>query len=293
MNPDIAERIDEIRGDRAHGASWLSREAVGAMQLAIKRSEAKTMAEFLEELKLVAAELIKARPSMASITNCVSRLVGQVFEESHQQKDLESLKSFALSNAAEIINHSEEAILRAAEQAATLVRDRDRLMTCSYSATMCLALRIAREGGKRIHIIIAESKSGGRAYGENTAQELKSDGISVALIPDNAIGHYMSGVNKVLVGADSVLGDGSLINGTPTYAVASAARESTIPFYSVCETAKFNAQGGPQELEEGFERIPPELITGIATEEGIIRPGEVAGYGKKWGSSRPVMVNLT
>jgi translation initiation factor 2B subunit (eIF-2B alpha/beta/delta family) len=293
MNPDIAERIAEIRGDRAHGASWLLREAVGAMQLTIKRSEAKTVADFLEELKLVAAELIKARPSMAAITNCVSRLVGQVFEESRHQKDLEPLKSFALSSAVEIIHHSEEAILRAAEQAATLVTDRDRLMTCSYSATMCLALRIAREGGKRIHIIIAESRSGGRAYGESTAQELKSDGISVVLIPDNAIRHYMTGVNKALVGADSVLSDGSLINGTPTYAVASATGESTIPFYSVCETAKFNAQGGPQELEEGFERIPPDLITGIATEEGIIRPGEVTGYGKRWGASPPLTTNLT
>ena len=283
MNPDIAERIDEIRGDRAHGASWLSREAIGVMQFAIERSEAKTMAEFREELELVAAELIKARPSMASITNCISRLVRQVFEKSDHEKDLDSLKGFALSNAAEIVKHSEEAILKAAEQAATLIRDMDRLMTCSYSSTMCLAFRIVKQGGKRIHIIVAESKSGGRAYGESTAQELKSEGISVALIPDDAIRHYMSGVNKVLVGADSILSDGSLINGTPTCEAASAARESNIPFYTVCETTKFNAQGEPPELEEGFDRIPPNLITGIATEEGIIRPGEVIEYIKKWG----------
>ncbi len=97
------------------------------------------------------------------------------------------------------------------------------------------------------------------------------------IVPDGDIKQNMPRVGKVLVGADSILADGTLINGIPTYELASAARESDIPVYSVCETAKFNAQG-QIELEEGFDRIPPDLVTGIITERGLIRPEEVSGH---------------
>jgi translation initiation factor 2B subunit (eIF-2B alpha/beta/delta family) len=117
-----------------------------------------------------------------------------------------------------------------------------------------------------------------------TAEQLRAYGIPAEVIPDKAIKQYISKVGKALVGADSVLADGSLINGVPTYAVALAAKESQIPFYSLCETDKFDTRsylGQPPELEEGFDRVPPHLITGIITEKGVVKPVEVMHYVKQ------------
>jgi len=224
-----------------------------------------------------ARKLMAARPAMASITNAVSRFVADFWAKSKEDRDLDSLGGFARSRCDELIAESEQAALEVAQIAAQTIAEGERLMTCSYSSTICRALMVAAAEGKHFEVLIAESKFGGRAYGELTAAELQPYGIPVELIPDGDIKQNIPRVGKVLVGADSILADGTLINGIPTYELASAARESDIPVYSVCETAKFNAQSHI-ELEEGFDHIPPDLVTGIITERGLIRPEEVSGH---------------
>jgi translation initiation factor 2B subunit (eIF-2B alpha/beta/delta family) len=282
MDSEVAGKIDSIKNDRIHGASWLSMEAIDTINFAAEKSEAKNVTDFLGELKTISGELIKVRPSMAPIVNNVSSFLYQVFEKSREEKNVDMLKSFALSKGSEIIRHSEEAILKAAEHGAEFIADSDKLMTCSYSSTLCETLKIANQEGKGFHVLAAESKSSsGKAYGEIAAGLLELHKISAEVIPDEAINLHITRANKVFVGADSILSDGSLINGTPTHAVASAAKKADVPFYSICETAKFNAQSNfdeRPELEEGFDNVPPSLITGIITEDGMINPGQIAFY---------------
>jgi len=278
MNAEVSRKIEGIAQDRTHGAGWLSREAIGVMKLATEKSEAQTIAQFLDELTKVAAKLIQTRPGMASITNSVSRFVYEVFQRSKDEEDLDSLRSFAGTKGDELIEDSMEAALKAAEKGALVIEEGDILMTCSYSATICETFRIAKSKEKGIEVIALESKS----YGEATARELKPYGISVRVVTDNAIGEHISPVKKVFVGADSILGDGSLINGTPTYELASAAKKAGIPFYSVCESVKLDVRSHRPKLEKGFDLIPPHLITRIITEEGMIRPGEVIDRVKRF-----------
>jgi ribose 1,5-bisphosphate isomerase len=277
MNPEITGKIDAIRLDRVHGASWLSREALAVLKLAAERNQATSSDDFWAEIRDVAQKLMATRPAMAPITNAVSRFVSDFWAKSKEDKDLDSLRGFARSRCDELIAESEQAALKVAQIAAEMIADGERLMTCSYSSTICQALRVAEAERKHFEVLIAESRFGGRAYGELSAAELQRYSIPVELVPDGDIKHNMPTVSKVLVGADSILADGTLINGIPTYELASAAKESDIPVYSVCETAKFNAQS-QIELEPGFDRIPPDLVTGIITEQGLIKPEEVSGH---------------
>ena len=87
--------------------------------------------------------------------------------------------------------------------------------------------------------------------------------------------------DKALVGADSILADGTLINGRPTSNLAKAASDKKIPFYCVCETNKFDIQNHRSkhdELEPGFEMIPSTSITGIITEQGLMNPDQVIDF---------------
>lgn len=284
LSPEITGQIDEIRQDKIHGASWLSRQALKVINLAVERSEATEPARLMGELKEVGKELGESKPSMASITNSVARFVYEVYRKSEVQEDMTLLKRLARSIGDELIRDSEEAFREVTEQGAGMVGMTDRLMTCSYSSTVCQALKIAGFGGKNFSVLVAESGFGGRAYGEVTASELRSYGIEAEIIPDSAIVDRMSKVDKVLVGADSLLADGSLVNGVPTYAIARAAKESQVPFYSLCETAKFDARsylGRSEELEDGFEKVSPHLIAGIITEQGMLKSNEVVNYIKE------------
>jgi len=98
----------------------------------------------------------------------------------------------------------------------------------------------------------------------------------------------------VWTGADRICADGALVNGVGTYLVALAAQRAELPFYALCETLKFDprlpstaveleekeaAEVAPEgSLPEGvtvrnpyFDITPADLITGIVTEEGLVK----------------------
>lgn len=66
-----------------------------------------------------------------------------------------------------------------------------------------------------------------------TTFELRRDGIPVTLIVDSAVGYVLAEgmVDKVIVGADRVLGDGSVVNKIGTYMIAVLSRTHRTPFY--------------------------------------------------------------
>jgi len=280
MNPKVAKRIHELRTDRLHGAGWLSRQAITTLVLAVNESQAHTVTEFADEMSAVAAELTKARPTMISVANYVQQFLHQIMLGAQDEKNLDSLKSSTEIKGNELIRFSEQAASKAAEYACGIVSDLDVLMTCSYSSTVCKALEMAKHKGTRFQVMVAESRAKGRAYGEMTAKQLEQHQIPVKVIPDEYIHLRISNAGKALVGADSILADGSLINGTPTFRLAQAAKEENIPFYTVCETAKFDTGhiAKASKPESGFDKTPPELITGIITEKGTIEPSLVTAY---------------
>lgn len=275
----ISEDIEAIRGDREHGAAWLSRKALEVLIRCVNESEASAVKGLLEELGSVAGKLMASRPAMVSISNCVNRFVLEVNKHSGAEGDLGLFKEFAVMKAGEIIKSLEQARLKAAELAAGLIAENDSIMTCSYSSAVCQTFKSAWEKGKFFNVFALESRlvPGGVSYGEMVVAGLKDCGIPARLIPDATAEENVLRVNKVVVGADGILADGSLVNGFPTGKLAIIASANSIPVYSVCETYKFDLRGS-FKMETGFEKISPELITGIITEKGAVKPQEVSGF---------------
>jgi len=281
MDTKVAERIKRLKDDRVHGAGWLSRQAISILKLAITESQAQTVADFAEEMRLVAAELTQARPSMTPIANYTNQLLHQIILKSQNESDLDSLRSFARAKGNELLNSSARALLKAVEYGCGIINDLDTVITCSYSSTVCKVFELAKQKETEFHVIVAESRFNEQAYGEITAQQLTKHQIPVEITPDEKVHLRISRADKALVGADSITADGYLINGAPTFVLAQAAKQSRIPFYTVCETAKFDIQGymaKTPELEPGFDKTPLDLVTGIITEKGTMKPSMAIAY---------------
>ena len=302
LNDEIRKRIDNIIADRVHGASWLAKEAVQTLGLLAEKSKATGVEGFLRDLKDVGRELIKARPSMASIANSVGHVVYATVERAHRKDiDLNSLKSFAACKVVEAVDYQVRAIASIAETASELIKRKATVMTYSYSSTVLKTLERCKD--REIKVIVTESRP--LYEGRRTAEELSGFGIPVTLVVDAAVGHHMSEVEIALVGADTVTSDGSVVNKIGTKMVALAAKAEEVPFYAACETQKFEAraefgrkivveEGSPMEVFdlEGFPNIevrnfyfdttPPDLVTGIVTEEGIFKPSQIANYSKRF-----------
>jgi translation initiation factor 2B subunit (eIF-2B alpha/beta/delta family) len=287
LDPEVAQLLQEIRQDKEHSASWLSLQAVGALRLAAGKSTARNTADFLIELKALARELAEARPPMAPIGNLAAQWYSEIAQGPEVDKGLDSLRAFAILRGEKIIKTRRGALNRVAEYGSQVVEDDDILISCSDSATVIQSLRAARLAGKEFGVYVAESRtSDGKAYGEAMAEKMRAERIPVKVIPDNpqAIGDCALKSTKVMVGADSILDNGSLINGAPTLIIAEAAKEKKIPLYVVCETTKFSAlrlAGRHLWIEEGFEVIPPHLITRIITEDGIMKVDQAMDRAKR------------
>ena len=134
-----------------------------------------------------------------------------------------------------------------------------------------------------------------------TTFELAMDGIPVTLITDGMCSYFMSKgmIDMVVVGADRIAANGDTANKIGTYTVAIAAKYHNIPFYIAAplSTIDISIKSGKEiPIEErsreevthingkricaeginiinpGFDVTPHELISGIITEKGILRP---------------------
>lgn len=269
--------INEIGNDRVHGASYLADKALEAIKNTVQTSQARDREEFLLEMSNLAHGLMECRPTMASIGNCSSRFIFELQHYYSNSPDLNSLREFSMT----IVQNMKADFMRAQSQAietgAGLIENRDIIMTCSYSSTIVQTMAHAHDQGKSFRILVARSRefAGDIAYGDRMASELSRHRIECQVFSDDNIREKAKQADKMIVGADTIILDGSLVNGYPTAELALAAADANIPFYTICESSKFLLRDINESIEKGFALVPALLVTGIANETGIITPTQV------------------
>lgn len=165
------------------------------------------------------------------------------------------------------------------------------LATIDYGTALA-PIRMAKD--KEIFVWVDETRP--RLQGLLTAWELYHEGIDYAVIADNAAGYFMEKgeVDMVIVGADRIALNNDVANKIGTYEKAVVAKENGIPFYVAAPLSTFDksiGNGNQIKIEErsmdemtkiynfktmarnpAFDITPAKYITGIITEEGIIKP---------------------
>ncbi len=173
------------------------------------------------------------------------------------------------------------------------------LATCGYGTALGV-IRSAFQRGKIEQVWACETRpvlQGSRL----TVWELLQDHIPVTLITDSMAGYTMKlgKVDAVITGADRIAANGDTANKIGTYTLAVLARQHNIPFYVAAPLSTIDreiATGDLIPIEErqaeevrqifginatvpevnvfnpAFDITPHELIDGIITERGIIKP---------------------
>jgi translation initiation factor eIF-2B subunit delta len=139
-------------------------------------------------------------------------------------------------------------------------------------------------------VIVTESRP--LYEGRLVATRLSEWAISTTLITDAQLGLFVPQADIALLGADSVLADGSVINKAGTYVLALAAHDHQVPVYVCAESFKHRPAHLPEPtLEEMdpvelspaqtqslphvsvrniyFDRTPARLISGWVDEHGV------------------------
>ena len=245
--------IAEIRNDRTRGASELARRSLELLAEAARSLPATDAVELRERLLALAVALSAARPSMTPIQNLLRRW-GETLQSS-AAPNLAGTRRLAAEQAELLMAASWRAVAECAAHTAELLGPGRTVLTHSLSSTVVEACRLLKDTGLRM--IITESRPLGE--GRQLAERLSAWNVPTTYITDAQMGLFVAQADAVLVGADSVLADGTVINKAGTYPLALAARDQGVPFYVCCERFKWRAlDDPPPELEE---MAPAELDT--------------------------------
>ena len=297
----VDQVCNAIRTMKVRGAPLIGVVGAYGLVLASKKIRTKNRDEAQRSLRKYADILIATRPTGVNLRWAVER----VYNASSHTSPGASLETQLLREANSILDEELKAAHNIGMFGAPLVDDDDTVLThCNAGAlatagygTALAVVRAAIEQGKHISVIATETRpllQGARL----TAFELAKDKVPVKIIADSASAQLMArgAIDKIIVGADRILRTGQVTNKIGTLPIALAAKFYGIPFYVAAPVSTIDLQTDPSQviieerdqrevlyfagkriaprnveaLNPAFDMTPPELITGIITDKGVI-----------------------
>jgi ribose 1,5-bisphosphate isomerase len=249
----LLEIAQKIKSMEIRGAGRIARVAAAELRDYSVRLTTDDLNDFNKKMKYAAELLVSTRPTAVSLPNAVRavmRYKGETVDEARM-----NIKKLA----DEFITNSENAVRRIGEIGARRVRDGDTIMTHCNSAAAISIMAEAHARGKDISVISTESRP--RWQGHLTIKHLGKLGIKTTLIVDSAVRYFMKDVDLVIMGADAVTVNGSVINKIGTSQLALAAHEARTNVIIAAETYKFSPRSILGELVEIEERDSSEVIS--------------------------------
>ncbi|MCU0799140.1 MAG: ribose 1,5-bisphosphate isomerase [Candidatus Thermoplasmatota archaeon] len=287
---------EDIRSMKIRGAGRIARAASEALSALARDYHGGSYEGLLEALRSGARTLMGTRPTAVSLRNALL----MTLSNAELAPDLGSLRAEVMERSSRFVTGSLSAVDRIARNGKVLIDAGSRVMThCNSDAALSLIEAAFTDG--RVNGVIATESRPWR-QGHLTVRRLASKGMPVTLIVDSASNSLMAEVGAVVIGADTITADGHLVNKIGTSMVALAARNAGVPVIVCAETYKFSMWAkkgsdvviedrGPEEVADPlsssdlpgvsflnpvFDITPPDHITHIVTEDGIISPRDAA-----------------
>jgi len=299
---DYKDVADAIRTLVVRGAPAIGVSGAFGLALAALQSNAIEKDQLIQDLQIAKKILLETRPTAVNLAWGLENIMNVTKEA----ETVDQIRMDVVETAKQMAEDDIRINMALGKNGSVLFSDNDVIMThCNAGAlatvgygTALGVIRATKESGKSIKVIATETRpiqQGSRL----TAFELKHDGIDVSLIPDTAVGYTMANglVNGVVVGADRILRTGHVFNKIGTYQVATMAKKHNIPFYVAAPLSTFDLKSNPEDviieqrkasevtgigdrktapdgidvINPAFDMTPPELISGIITEKGVIK----------------------
>jgi translation initiation factor 2B subunit (eIF-2B alpha/beta/delta family) len=276
---DLSQRIARIREDHEHGSRWLVSQTILLLRDLAGQTDSSVAAE-MQRLRQAGRELAHVRPAMAALAGAVGHIL-------------------AAPGGPAGMALAAEQLLQVYEQVPSLITSFARpylqgtILTHSLSGTVLEVLNACFSSIQRVIVLEGRPLYEGRTV----VQTLHEKFADLTLITDAQADIFLPICQAVVVGADSILADGSILNKAGTALLAWAAQGHAIPLYVLAETLKISPHpwsGQSVLLEEKssqevwtpsvpniavrnfyFDHTPAALITQIITEQGPLKIEEI------------------
>ncbi|MBE6042480.1 MAG: s-methyl-5-thioribose-1-phosphate isomerase [Clostridiales bacterium] len=277
--------------------------AAMGMALAAHECRGRSEAEQLEYLREAAYTLSHARPTTSVRMEKVTAASYEAARRALAQGASDATEA-VMEHTIEQNNERYYRIGIAAGHLADLFPDRGAVMTQCFGETIVgQMLKEARLRGKDIRLFCPETRpyfQGSRL----TASVAVDMGFDVTVITDNMPAAVMKneGIDIFTSAADAICMDGYVVNKVGTYQIAIVAKYHGVPYYvsgapdsghPTIDTVKIEMRDPDFVLQAmgtqtanieargyypSFDITPPELVTGVVTDKGVLSPYSLSDY---------------
>ena len=279
--------VKDIKDLKIQGAEAVAKNAVLALQSYSHSIHALTKTKFIEELEKAKGILFNARPTEPCMRNAINLILHNL-----DGKDLQKLKENFNRRTKQILSHIEYAQDIIADIGAKKIKNGTIIFTHCHSSFVTSILKKAKQKGKRFTVHNTETRP--NFQGRITATELAKAGIPVIHYVDSAARFAIKKADMMLIGCDAIDSEGKIYNKIGSEMFAEIADRFDIPVYVATDSWKIDPKtifGFNEEIEKrnpdeiwknspknvkianyAFEKIDPNLVTGIISEIGIFNP---------------------
>ena len=290
---DVTTLVDRVRKDEIGGAADTAKEVIDALSKLVRDSKAQDTRALVTEVDQAVLDIMRVMPSLAPAINAHHRFVGSRERGEAEGASVAAMKTILQGCRDDFFEWADNALGKVAQYGSEKVSDGDRVFMYSMSSSVWRILRTAKQQGKSFEVVVTESRPGNE--GLWTVTEMDKAGIPVSVSIDACIGELIPDCQLAFAGADVISSTGCALNKAGTYPSALVAKAYGVPFYIAADTLKFDSAtlfGLPYRNEAFhredilnssfpdrvkvighlFDETPPDLITGIITELGILHP---------------------
>jgi eIF-2B alpha/beta/delta-like uncharacterized protein len=304
--PSLTQTIKDIKNIKIQGASNICRASLTAWQTHLTGVKVKSISDYIKEAHKTAGKLMTVRPDEPLMVNAFKILLSKVVEAAKikaNKPDVANLKKLSKQAVTDFLMELKGCEQTITENGAKLIKQNENIFTHCHSGTVINILAAAKKQGKKIHVFNDETRP--LMQGRITAKELGGLGIKNTMVVDGAAAFIVSNIsgdeikiNRVILGFDVILPDGSAYNKIGSFGIALAAYTSGIPVYLAGTLLKKTNQKLKIELRAAHEiwankprglniinyafcHIPAKFISGYVTEAGVLKPKEVISLSMK------------
>lgn len=298
----LKQTYQNIKSLKIQGATALTKAVILSLKDYGVGDKSNNIKSWQKNLSRTADYLLSARPTEPMARNAINFIFSKIQLE--QPDNINQAKKSLKKYVDEFLILMALAAEKIIPFGCSIIKNNETVLTHCHSWLVEKILISAHQPGKNFRVFNTETRP--LYQGRVTSKKLIEAGIETTMVTDSSAGFLISKysgkdimIDKVIIGADALLANGSVINKVGSYAIAASAFIEQVPVYVAAPLLKFYQkswikieQRPPKEIwpsapkklkiiNFAFDEIPAEWITGIICEEGILAPSQLVKTVKK------------
>lgn len=314
--------VKDIKSIKIQGATNIAKASIGALLDfskdfkigALPKISNGKICNFLRATEINANKLAWARPDEPLNQNLLNLIMAQLARDKNKnvKKKIANFQKSCLETL-DLIQKNEARITANGISLVKKIYKKKKkpvlvFTHCNSSSVFKILIGARKE---KIRFKVYNSETRPRFQGRIMAKNLVKKGIDVTMMTDSAAPFVISkndpdkiNIDLVIIGADVVGMDGSVLNKIGSYSLSLAAKSAGVPFYVAASLLKARKdidsyreieiekrdptelwpsfakatdgkQKGIKAINYAFDTVPPEYTKKLITEFGILKPGKV------------------